>query len=213
MNKFILGTKGRMTQIFDEKGRTHPVTVLSATPNIVTQIKTKDTDGYVSVQLGLGERKGKNVSKPVRGHLKAVLGENKDNLFPRSIREFRVSEDVIGTFEIGKTIDVATFEAGDEVDVSAISKGKGFQGTVKRHGFAGGPRSHGQKHSERAPGSIGAQGPQRVLPGKKMSGRMGNDRVTIKNLKVMHVDADRNELYISGAIPGRPGSLVEVRST
>ncbi|MAF59382.1 MAG: 50S ribosomal protein L3 [Candidatus Pacebacteria bacterium] len=198
--KFILGTKQYMTQVFDEEGRVHPVTVLDAGPMVVTQIKDDEKDGYSAVQVGYGDRNEKNINKPLKGHLKDL------GLF-RYLREFRGT----GEHKKGDKVDVSAFEKGDVVEVSAVSKGKGFQGTVKRHGFHGGPRSHGQKHSERAPGSIGATGPQRVFKGKKMSGRMGTDRVTVKNLKVLSADKEKNQLIIKGAIPGRRGTLVEVR--
>lgn len=198
--KFMLGVKGRMTQVFDETGRATPGTVVAAGTLTVTQVKTPEKDGYSAVQVGFGSKKEANLSKPQQGHLKGL------GAF-RFLREIRGAE---GEHERGATIDLSVFQPGDTVHVSAISKGKGFQGVVKRHGFKGGPRTHGQKHSERAPGSIGAQRPQRVLKGKRMAGRMGSDRVTVKNLKVLQVDAATNTLVISGAIPGRPGTLVEV---
>jgi large subunit ribosomal protein L3 len=198
--KFLLGTKGRMTQVFDEGGVVTPATVVNAGTLTVTQVKGNEKDGYGAVQVGFGEKKEKNIAKAQKGHLKDL------GMF-RYMREFASTEEL----KRGDTIDVSTFEEGDMVTVSAISKGKGFQGVVKRHNFAGGPRTHGQKHSERAPGSIGAQGPQRVFKGKRMAGRMGGDRVTVKNLKVLQVDKETGTIVISGAIPGRPGTLVEVR--
>lgn len=202
--KFLLGTKGRMTQIFDDKGAVSAVTIINASPITVTQVKTQEKDGYQALQFGAGTRKESALSKAVKGHLKDLAPA-------RFIREFRTTE----TLERGATIDVATFAEGDVVEVSAISKGKGFQGVVKRHGFHGGPRSHGQKNKERAPGSIGGGGRAggRVVPGMRMAGRMGGDRITVKNLKVMKVDAATNTLLISGAIPGRPGTLVEIRGS
>ena len=199
--KFILGTKQKMTQIFDETGRVFPATVVSAGPLTVTQVKNSDTDGYTAVQVGYGDAKEKKVAKPQKGHF-ADLG-----LF-KTVREFRMDT---GEMKRGDTIDVSTFAIGDTVSVSATTKGKGNQGVVKRHNFAGGPRTHGNKHSERRPGSIGSTGPQRVLKGLKMAGRMGGNRVTVKNLKVVAIDTDSNTLVISGAIPGRPGTLVEIR--
>ena len=201
--KFILGTKGRMTQVFDEKGVVTPATVVSAGPVTVTQVKARDVDGYASVQVGFGTRKDKNVSAPVRGHLK-------DLPTVRYIREFR------GTFpeaKRGDAIDVSIFVPGDVVEVSAISKGKGFQGVVKRHGFSGGPRSHGQKNKERAQGSLGggARAGARVAKGMRMAGRMGGDRITVKNLRILQVDKETGTILISGAVPGRPGTLVEIR--
>lgn len=196
-----------MTQIFDEKGAVSAVTIITATPMKVTQVKTLEKDGYRAVQVGAGERKEKNISKPVKGHLKE-LGP------VRHIREFRLDgQGTEDASERGAIIDVSSFTEGDVVAVSAISKGKGFQGVVKRHGFKGGPRSHGQKNKERAPGSIGGGGRAggRVVKGMRMAGRMGGDRVTVKNLKVLKIDAATNTLMISGAVPGRPGTLVEIR--
>lgn len=198
----MLGTKGRMTQVFDDKGFCYPATIITAGPLTVTQVKTKETDGYAAAQVGFGVRKEKNTPKAQRGHLK-------DLPLARHLREFTPDTDV----KRGDAIDVSSFAVGDVVDVSAISKGKGFQGVVKRHGFHGGPRSHGQKNKERAPGSIGGAGRAggRVAKGMRMAGRMGGDRVTVRNLKVLQVDADSNTILISGAVPGHPGSLVEIR--
>lgn len=200
--KFMLGTKGRMTQIFDEKGVVTPATVITATPMTVTQVKTQEKDGYKAVQIGAGAKKEKNLSAALKGHLKD-LGS------PRYLREFTPDADL----NRGDAIDITIFTPGDIVEVSAISKGKGFQGVVKRHGFAGGPRSHGQKNKERAPGSIGGGGRAggRVVKGMRMAGRMGGERVTVKNLRVLQVDAASNTLVISGAVPGRPGTMVEIR--
>ena len=201
--KFMLGTKGRMTQIFDEKGLVTPATVITAGPLTVTQVKTTEKDGYSSAQVGYGTRKDKNVGKPVLGHLKDL------STF-RYLREAPLE----GEIARGQVIDISVFAPGDIVEVSAISKGKGFQGVVKRHGFSGGPRSHGQKNKERAPGSIGGGGRAggRVVKGMRMAGRMGNDRVTVRNLRVLQVDAASNTIVISGAVPGKPGTLVEIRS-
>src|SRR3989344_5740455 len=202
--KFFLGTKGRMTQVFDESGVAHPATLVSAAPMTVTQVKSTEVDGYSAVQVGAGERKEKNLSKPVLGHLKG-LGNF------RYLREYAPDS----ALEKGANIDISIFAAGDIVEVAAISKGKGFQGVVKRHGFSGGPRSHGQKNKERAPGSIGGGGRAggRVIKGMRMAGRMGGDRVTVRNLRILQVDTETNTLVISGAIPGRPGTLVEVHGT
>lgn len=199
--KFILGTKGRMTQVFSDAGVVSPATIITAGPLTVTQVKTKEKDGYEAAQLGFGTRKEKNTPKPERGHLK-------DLPLVRHLREVRDMP-----AEKGATIDVSVFAPGDVVAVSAISKGKGFQGVVKRHGFKGGPRSHGQKNKERAPGSIAGAGRAggRVAPGMRMAGRMGNERVTVKNLRVLQVDVETNTLLISGAVPGRPGTIVEIR--
>lgn len=200
--KFILGTKGKMTQVFDEKGVVHAATTISASPMIVTQLKNKEKDGYEAMQVGAGERAEKNVNAAQKGHLK-------DLKMVRSMREIPMQEGK----NRGDTIDISIFVPGDVVEVSAISKGKGFQGVVKRHGFRGGPRSHGQKNKERAPGSIGGGGRAggRVVKGMRMAGRMGGDRITVKNLRVLQVDVATNTILISGAVPGRPGTLVEIR--
>lgn len=202
-NKFFLGTKGRMTQVFDEKGVVRAATIVSASPLTVTQVKSKDVDGYEAVQVGQGERAEKNVRAPQKGHLK-------DLKLSAVMREFPLS----GELKRGDTMDISVFVPGDVVTVSAISKGKGFQGVVKRHGFRGGPRSHGQKNKERAPGSIGGGGRAggRVVKGMRMAGRMGNERITVENLRILQVDTENNQILISGAIPGRPGTLVEIRS-
>lgn len=200
--KFIVGTKKGMTQVFDTEGNVSPVTVI-ATPKVtVTQVKNTESDGYNAVQVGVGERKEKNVNKAQRPK----------GLFAQ-FKEFRL--DAAPELEVGSAIDVSIFEAGEKVTVSAISKGKGFQGVVKRHGFHGGRRSHGQKHSEREAGSIGG-GPGRaggrVVKGMRMAGRMGATRVTVKNLTVVRVDAERGEIFIRGAVPGRAGTMVEIVS-
>ncbi len=203
--KFMLGTKGSMTQVFDEAGAVHAATIITATPLTVMQVKTVDKDGYTALQVGMGTRKEKNISK-------AVLGHTKGTAF-RYLREHRLSEAISSELETGAKIDASIFAPGDVVEVSATSKGKGFQGVVKRHGFHGGPRSHGQKNKERAPGSIGGGGRAggRVVKGMRMAGRMGGERITVKNLRVLQVDTETNTLLISGAVPGRPGALVEIR--
>ncbi len=198
--KFILGTKLNMTQLFDEDGRVHPVTVLKTGPMFVTQVKTEGKDGYNAVQIAFGKKSAKNINKAQKGVMKDM----------GNFSTLMEVKDASGEFAPGQEIQTE-FKTGDTVQVSAISKAKGFQGVVKRHGFHGGPRSHGQKHSEREPGSIGAGGYQRVFKGRKMAGRMGGDRVTVKNLIVVSVDNEANEIYIRGAIPGRKGTLVEVR--
>lgn len=204
--KFVLGTKEQMTQVFDAQGNAHPVTILRVTPVKVTQVKTKEKDGYEAVQIASGEQKEHRVSKAERGHQKGAF---------KHVVEFRprtgTTESTSG-FEKDASFDVTVFEAGDTVRVSAISKGKGFQGVVKRHGFHGDKASHGRKHSLRSPGAIGAGGMQRVFKGKRMAGRMGGDRVTVTNLKVVAVYKDENVLLVRGAVPGRRGTLVEVRS-
>ena len=202
--KFILARKVEMTRIFGEDGRVRAATILSATPVTVTQVKTAEgKDGYQAIQVATGERKAKNVSKAVLGHTKGVGY--------KAIREFKDAKDV----EVGATIGVDTFVVGDAVRISGLTKGRGFAGVVKRHRFHGGPRSHGQKHSEREPGSIGGSGGRaggRVAKGIRMAGRMGQDRVTIENLRVLAVDAKAGELIVSGAVPGSRGTLLEVRS-
>jgi large subunit ribosomal protein L3 len=198
--KFLVGTKLGMSQVFDAAGKVYPVTVVVAPAITVTQVKTADSDGYTSVQVGYGVQKESRIRKPQRAK----------GLF-RGLKEFRMED--VSSFAVGNTIDASIFAEGDTVRVSAISKGKGFQGVVKRYGFKGGPRSHGQKHSERERGSSGG-GPGRaggrVVKGMRMAGRMGGDRVTVTNLKIVKVDADRGELYISGAVPGRRGTVVEI---
>ena len=202
--KFLLGTKKQMTQYFDEKGRIFPATIVSAGPITVTQVKIKDKDDYNALQVGYGSQKKHRMTKAVLGHL-GKLGPFK------YLREFRIDDETVSEMKTGDKFDVSVFEKGDVIKVSGISKGKGFQGVVKRHGFHGGPRSHGQKHSEREAGSIGATGPQRVFKGKKMPGRMGGDRVTVKNLIVLKVDKENNQMLISGAVPGKRGTLLEIR--
>ena len=193
-----------MTEYFTEDGLAIPVTILSAGPTVVTQVKSVATDGYDAVQVGFGTRNPKNISKPVKGHLKD-LGNF------RYLKEFRL--DKPAECKVGDTFNVGDmFEVGDKLQIAGTSKGKGFQGVVKRHGFHGGPRTHGQKHSEREAGSIGAGGLQRVLKGTRMAGRMGSDRITQKNLKVVYIDNDNNLMLIKGAIPGVRGSLVEIKS-
>lgn len=205
--KFILGTKVNMTQVFEDNGRVTTGTLISAEPMKVTQIKSLAKEKYESVQVGSGEKKSKNVSKAVLGHLKTNTPAEGKSF--RHIQEFRVANP---TVNVGDTIDVSVFSEGDVITVSGISKSKGFQGVVKRHGFKGGRRSHGQKHSEREPGSIGATGPQRVFRGTRMAGRMGGERISVSNLKVVKIDKENNQILVSGAIPGRRGTLVEIIS-
>jgi large subunit ribosomal protein L3 len=191
-----------MAQIYTEAGTVVPVTVLEAGPMVVTQVKTKATDGYDAVQFGFGERKAKNVSKAVRGHTKDL------GTFS-VLRELRAEA---GEQKTGDRVNASVFTTGDKVEVTSITKGRGFQGVVKRHGFHGGPRSHGQKHSEREPGSIGGGLRTHVPKDMRMAGRMGGDVVTVKNLRIVGVNEGENQILISGAIPGRRGTLVEVRS-
>ncbi len=204
--KFILGEKKEMTQVFDDKGQVSAATVLSAGPMVITQVKNLEKDGYAAVQVGFGVRKEKRLSKAVRGHLKD-LGKF------RYLREFRGADLLASAEDLqkGAKIDVSIFAPGDKVSVTAISKSKGFQGVVKRHGFKGGSRTHGQKHSEREPGTIGGGIRAKVPKGKRMAGRMGGETITVKNLEVLRVDPEINGIYIKGAVPGRRGTLVEIR--
>lgn len=197
----LLGRKVGMTQIFDGV-QVVPVTVIQAGPCWVTQIKKSDADGYDAIQLGFEETR--RLNSPERGHT-AKAGTP----MLRHLREFRNPD---GEFEVGQRLDVSIFEAGERVSVIGTSKGKGFQGVVKRHGFAGGPKTHGQSDRLRAPGSIGSgTTPGRVLKGLRMAGRMGGDRVTVKNLLVVRADPDRNLLLVRGAVPGPREALVMVR--
>jgi large subunit ribosomal protein L3 len=193
-----------MTQVFDETGRAIPVTVIQAGPCTVTQIKTKETDGYTAVQLGFQEVKEKALSKPELGHL------SKANAKPlRHLREYRLGD--VSGFSIGEEIRAdRCIEVGQIVDVTGNSIGRGFAGYQKRHNFGRGPMSHGSKN-HRLPGSTGAgTTPGRVYPGKRMAGRMGNERVTVKKLTVVRIDPDRNLVLIKGAVPGKPGTLVSI---
>lgn len=201
--KFILGTKQHMTQFFDENGKVFAATVVSAGPIVVTQVKTKEKDGYSALQYAFGSRREKNLSKAEKGHFKDL------GLF-RYVREVSASDSELGEAKRGDTVDAGIFSKGDAIDVAGVSKGKGFQGVIKRHGFHGGPRTHGQKHSEREPGSIGGGLRTRVPKGMKMGGRMGSDRVTVKNLRVLDVDTEQNLLLVKGAIPGKRGTLIEI---
>lgn len=196
--KVILGEKQHMTQIFTDAGEALPATRIVAGPVVVTQVKGTDTDGYEAVQIGYGAKSANKVGKALKGHLK----DKGPFLY---IQEFRGGTEGM---ELGTTLDVSQFTEGDTVTVVATSKGKGFQGVVKRHGFGGGRRTHGQKHSEREPGSIGVGGVQRVFKGMRMAGRMGGDRVTVKKVKVLKVDPKTHELILAGSIPGRKGTLI-----
>lgn len=212
--KYILATKRNMTTVFSEDGRAYAATILVASPMVVTQIKTKEKDGYAAVQVA-------NEELPERKVNKAQIGHGKGKGY-RVYREVRSASGFIGGeklkvadisgAEVGSTYDISVFAPGDMVAVSATSKGKGFQGVVKRHGFAGGRRTHGQKHSEREPGSIGGGGRAggRVVKDMRMAGRMGGDRITVKGLQVLQVLPETGELVIAGAVPGRRGTLVEI---
>jgi large subunit ribosomal protein L3 len=197
--KALLGTKIGMTQIISEDGRAVPVTLIQAGPVTVTQVKTVETDGYNAVQVAYGE--GKNLSKAVAGHTKTA------KVSPKFIREFRVDEDA--DLKVGDQIDVSAFALGDVVDATGTSKGKGFAGTVKRHNFNTSKSTHGGNGNVRKPGSIGSMYPQKVFKGKRMAGRMGHDRVTVKNLEVAYVDLANNLIGLKGAVPGpRKGLIV-----
>lgn len=196
--KALLGTKIGMTQIISETGVAVPVTLIQAGPVTVTQVKSVETDGYNAVQVAYGE--GKNLSKAVAGHTKTA------GVTPKHIREFRVDE--LPDVKVGDIIDVTTFELGEHVDATGTSKGKGFAGTVKRHNFNTSKSTHGGKGDVRKPGSIGSMYPQKVLKGKRMAGRMGSDRVTVKNLEVAYVDAATNLIGLKGAVPGPKKGLI-----
>lgn len=201
----ILGKKVGMTQLFDEKGEVVPVTVIEAGPCFVTQVKTEENDGYQAIQLGFEETKVKRLTKGQQGHL-----QSNDLPLLRYLREFRVKGDA--DLQVGQKITVDVFEVGGRVDVVGKTKGRGFAGTIKRHGFHRGPKTHGQSDRERAPGSIGATtGTGRVFKGKHMPGRMGNVRVTSENLVVALVDSERNLLAVRGSVPGPKGGLVLVK--
>jgi len=197
--KALLGTKIGMTQIISEDGRAVPVTLIQAGPLTVTQVKSVETDGYTAVQVAYGE--GKNLSKAVAGHTKPA------QVTPKHIREFRVAELPEG-LKVGDTIDVTQFALGDMVNATGTSKGKGFAGTVKRHNFNTSKATHGGNGNVRKPGSIGSMYPQKVFKGKKMAGRMGHDRVTVKNLEVAYVDAVNNLIGLKGAVPGPRKGLI-----
>jgi len=193
-----------MAEYFSEDGVVTPVTVVSVTPVTVTRIFSKEKDGYNSVQVGSGEQKKERITKSRAGAMKGA--------FYKNLKEFRLKPSDTTEAKEGDVIDVSSFTAGDKIMVTSVSKGKGFQGVVKRHGFHGGPRTHGQKHSEREPGSIGGGLRTHVPKGMRMAGRMGSDRITQKNLQVVLVDKENNLMLIKGAIAGKRGSLVEIVS-
>ena len=204
MTKGILGKKVGMTQIFTESGELIPVTVVEATPNVVLQVKTVETDGYEAIQVGYQDKREVLSTKPAKGHVA------KANTAPkRFIKEFKNVE--LGEYEVGKEIKVDVFQAGDVVDVTGTTKGKGFQGAIKRHGQSRGPMSHGSRYHRR-PGSMGPVAPNRVFKNKRLAGRMGGDRVTIQNLEVVKVDVERNVILIKGNIPGAKKSLITIKS-
>src|SRR3989338_320664 len=201
--KFILAEKREMTQKYAPDGSVIPVTKLSVAPCVITQIKTEAKDGYVALQIGCGFKK--NLSKSIKGHLKN-LGSF------RYLKEFIIEPSLASDLKTGDVIDIDTFTPGDNVQVTGVSKGRGFQGVVRRYHFHGHPASHGHKDQLRHSGAIGAGGVQNVSKGKRMSGRMGTDQVTVKNLKIIEVDAQNQELFVKGAVPGAKGGLTVVVS-
>ena len=201
--KGILGKKLGMTQIFTEEGIVVPVTVVEAGPNVVTQVKTVEKDGYNAIQVGFEDAKEKSLNKPQKGHLAAA------NVLKKHLKEFRV--DAVEEFTVGQAIKADLFAAGEKIDVTGTSKGKGLQGPIKRHGQSRGPESHGSRYHRR-PGSMGACSfPGRVFKNKKLAGHMGSVKVTVQNLEVVRVDADKNLILVKGAIPGPKGSMVTIK--
>ena len=201
--KGILGKKLGMTQIFTEEGIVVPVTVVEAGPNVVTQVKTVEKDGYNAIQVGFEDAKEKSLNKPQKGHLAAA------NVLKKHLKEFRV--DTVEEFTVGQEIKADLFAAGEKIDVTGTSKGKGFQGPIKRHGQSRGPESHGSRYHRR-PGSMGACSfPGRVFKNKKLAGHMGSVTVTVQNLEVVRIDAEKNLILVKGAIPGAKGSVVTIK--
>jgi large subunit ribosomal protein L3 len=200
--KFIIGKKVGMTQIYDKNGKVTPVTIIEAGPCFVTQIKTKEKDGYESVQIGFNALKPKKITKSRKG---------KEYKF---LKEFsiQVGSDSVSPYNVGDKISVDVFAEGEKIKVSGISKGRGFQGVVKRHGFKGAPASHGHPHDLRKPGSIGCSFPEKVIKGMRMAGHMGVERNTIKNLKITTIDIENNLLAVSGAVPGHNNGLIEIQT-
>lgn len=204
--KGLLGTKLGMTQLWDENNRIVPVTVVAAGTNVVTQVRTPETDGYNAIQVGFGEIEGRKVTKPSAGHF------GKAGVTPRRhVAEIRTAD--AASYQVGQELSLELFAAGDDVDVTGTSKGKGFAGTMKRHGFAGVGASHGAHRNHRKPGSIGACAtPGRVFKGTRMSGRMGSETVTTQNITVHAIDADKGLILLKGAVPGPKGGLLVIRS-
>lgn len=218
--KGLLGFKVGMTQIISDEGVVSPVTIIQAGPCFVTQIKTESTDGYSAIQIGFGEVKEKRLTRGQKGHLGLLKSDKKNGSSKefkgippvRHLREFRTRQ--ADSYEIGQILTVEQFEPGERVDVVGKSKGKGFAGVMKRHGFHGGPKTHGQSDRWRAPGSIGAtSGMSRVIKGQKMAGRMGNARVSSQNIEVVRIDLERHLLAVQGSVPGSKGGLVIIRDT
>ena len=205
MKKALIGKKVGMTQIFDENGVVIPVTVIEAGPCVVAQVKTLDNDGYEAVQLGFGDVKENKLNKPVKGHFAKANVTAK-----RHLREFRL--DTIEGIKVGDELKADIFAAGEKIDVQGTSKGKGFQGVIKRHGQHRGPMGHGSMYHRR-PGSMGATStPGRVFKGKKLPGHMGNVTVTIQNLDIVKVDMDKNVILVKGSVPGAKGSILKIKS-
>ena len=206
MKKALIGKKIGMTQIFDDKGRVIPVTVIEVMPNVVAQVKTVETDGYDAVQLGYGEVKESKVNKPIKGHYtKASLAPKKH------LREFRL--DSVEGIKVGDEFKADLFAEGDKIDVQGTTKGKGFQGVIKRHGQSRGPMGHGSMYHRR-PGSMGSTStPGRVFKGKKLPGHMGMETVTIQNLDVVKVDMDKNVILVKGSVPGVKGAILKIKSS
>ena len=206
MNKGLIGKKIGMTQIFDEYGRVIPVTVIEAGPCVIAQVKTEETDGYTAVQLGFGDVKEKKLTKPVKGHFTKV------NVTPKKhLREFRL--DSVEGLTVGQELKADVFAAGDKLDIQGTSKGKGFQGVIKRHGQSRGPMGHGSMYHRR-PGSMGPTStPGRVFKGKKLPGHMGSQTISIQNLEVVRVDLDKNVILVKGSVPGAKGAILKLKSS
>ncbi|NLK21377.1 MAG: 50S ribosomal protein L3 [Epulopiscium sp.] len=206
MKKAILGKKIGMTQIFDENGKQIPVTVLEAGPCVVVQKKTIENDGYNAIQIGYVDAKEKHVNEPMKGHFKKAGVDLK-----RKLKEFRLED--ISAYEVGAEIKADVFSAGDKIDVTGISKGKGFQGAIKRHGQSRGPMAHGSKYHRGVGAMSGSASPGKVFKGKKLPGQMGAEKVTVQNLEIVRVDAEKNLLLIKGAVPGPKNSVVFVKDS
>ena len=206
MKKALIGKKVGMTQIFDEKGKVIPVTVIEAGPCVVAQVKTVESDGYNAVQLGFGDVKEGKVNKPIKGHF------TKSKLtLKKHLREFRIDD--VASVKVGDELKADVFTKGDKVDIQGTSKGKGFQGVIKRHGQSRGPMGHGSMYHRR-PGSMGPTStPGRVFKGKKLPGRMGNNTITIQNLEVVSVDLDKNVILVKGSVPGANGAILKIKSS
>ena len=206
MNKGLIGKKLGMTQIFDEQGKVIPVTVIEAGPCVVAQVKTVETDGYNAIQLGFGDVKESKLNRPEKGHFSKV------NVTPKKhLREFRL--DSVENINVGDELKADTFTAGDQLDIQGTSKGKGFQGVIKRHGQSRGPMGHGSMYHRR-PGSMGPTStPGRVFKGKKLPGHMGSQTITIQNLEVVRVDLDKNVILVKGSVPGAKGAILKLKTS